>query len=124
LTAWIGALLVGHGVAHLVGFAGPWRLADLEGVTFQSALFDGRLRVSERTMRGLGLLWLLLAIGFLVSGAAALAQTGWWSMAVTAISAASLLLCVANWPAARIGFVVNVLILAGVQVARVEGWIR
>ena len=71
----VPALIV-HGLAHLVGFVGPWRVFDLEGVTYQSSLFDGRVDVAERTMRALGIGWLLLALAFVVTGVAAMVGAG------------------------------------------------
>jgi hypothetical protein len=104
-------LLLVHAVAHLVGFVGPWRLMDLEGVTFQSSLFDGRLQVSGRTMRGLGLVWLGLACGFFAVAFARMLGAGWWNEAATALALASLVMCAVNWPAARLGAVANLVVL-------------
>ena len=105
------ALLFIHGAAHLVGFAGPWRLIDAEGVTYQSSLFGGRIQVSASTMRALGIGWLLLACGFFASGVVAMVGAAWWSDATVGLVCASLALCAASWPAARVGVVANLVVL-------------
>ena len=111
-------VLFGHGVAHLVGFAGPWRLMDVEGITFHRALFDGRLAVDDRTLRALGLVWLALAAGFAATALGAALHASWWSGAASALAVASLLTCLAAWPAARIGAAVDVALLGALQLAR------
>lgn len=123
MNALLAPLLFVHGLAHLVGFAGPWRLIDAEGVTFQSSLFAGRLPVSGRTMRALGVGWLLLACGFLTTGVAQILGAGWWDDSATVLLAASFLMCVAHWPAARVGAAVNVFLLVGLQIARAALWL-
>lgn len=123
MNALLAALLLAHAVAHLVGFAGPWRLIDPEGVTFQRALFDGRLAVSDRTLRALGIGWLILAVVFMLLAYAAWRATFWWDEAATAAAAASLAMCAAHWPQARVGAVVNVALLVGLQVGRAALWL-
>ena len=123
MTGILVLLLFGHGAAHLVGFMGPWRLIDAEGVTFQRSLFDGRLEVSDRGMRALGVVWLGLALGFFAAGLAAAFQLSWWPEAATGLAVASLLMCVTSWPAARIGVAVNVVLLVGLQIARAAHWL-
>ena len=107
MNAVIASALLVHGLAHLVGFVGPWRLMDVEGVTFQSALFDGRLPVGERTMRVLGVGWLLLAVAFVGTAIAGMVGAPWWLDLAKALAIASLLMSAANWPAARFGVWVN-----------------
>jgi hypothetical protein len=123
LSEFLAPLLVVHGLAHLVGFVGPWRLLDVEGVTFQNSLFDGRLAVSGRTMRALGIGWLMLAAGFLMTGLAVTLELAWWSKAATVLISLSLMMCAAHWPAARVGAAVNVFLLVGLQVARASLWL-
>jgi hypothetical protein len=38
-------VLIVHGVAHLVGFVVPWRLATLPEVPYRSTILGGRLEV-------------------------------------------------------------------------------
>ena len=49
---------------------------------------------------------------------AAALRAAWWSGAAAGLVAASLLMCVVGWPAARIGVWVNVVLLAALTVGR------
>jgi hypothetical protein len=115
-------ILFVHGLAHIVGFVGPWRLMDVEGVTYQSSLFDGRVQVDERTMRAIGIGWLTLSVGFVGTGVAATLGARWWSAAALVLALASFMMCAANWPAARIGASVNLALMAALQIGRLFHW--
>ena len=119
----LATLIVAHGVAHIVGFLGPWHLMDPEGVTYSSGLLNGWVHVSDRTMRALGIVWLLLALGFLVTAYAVGTERSWWSPVATTMILASSVMCVVEWPAARIGLAVNAALLAGLLVVRSLGWL-
>jgi hypothetical protein len=119
----LAPVLFFHGLGHLVGFVGPWRLMDVEGVTFQSSLFDGRVQVGQRTMRTLGVGWLLLGCGFFVSAVAATQSAAWWIDWATGLALASLALCAVQWPAARIGGLVNLALLVILQLMRTSVWL-
>ena len=122
MNGFLVPLLLVHGLAHLVGFVGPWRLMDPEGVTYQSSLFNGRVHVEERTMRALGIGWLMLACAFFAVAVAAMVGAAWWSGAAVAAILASLLMCAASWPAARIGMWVNLALLMGLLISRYFLW--
>jgi hypothetical protein len=122
VTSFFAAVLLGHGLAHLVGFAAPWRMADPEGVTFQAALFDGRVPVTQRTMRVVGIGWLVLALGFGAAGTGAAGGLSWWIPAAQVVALASLVMCVMNWPAARIGAAVNVVLLIVLEIGHAALW--
>jgi hypothetical protein len=104
--------LFAHGLAHVVGFAGPWRLFDAEKVTYSNELLNGRLHVSDRSMRVIGIVWLALAVGFLVTGGAVALARPWWPSAAMTVGVASLVMCLVGWPASWIGAVVNVALIA------------
>ena len=69
--------LLAHGVAHGVGFAGPWGLVDPAHVTFSRDLLDGRLHVGSRTLKALGLGWLALGLAFVTAAIAVVARRSW-----------------------------------------------
>jgi hypothetical protein len=62
----LGMVLVLHGLVHLIGFVVPWRLADLssEGFVYKTTLLAGNLDIGAVGIQGVGVLWLLAAIGF------------------------------------------------------------
>lgn len=101
-------LLVAHGVAHLVGFVSSWKLATLAELPYKTTVFSGRIDVGDTGIRVTGVLWLLAALAFLVAAIAIATETGWAGRFTLVLVIASLLLCVAGWPDARIGVAVNV----------------
>ena len=106
----LSALLIVHGVAHLVGFVVPWRLISSPDVPYRTTILAGAIDVGDGGVRALGLVWLILALAFMLLGSAMLAGVsvrGWMFAAL----GLSLVLCVVGWPDASIGVVVNVVLL-------------
>lgn len=118
----LAVLMVLHGIAHLPGFANSWRLATFPEVPYHTTLLGGRLEVGDTGMRVAGALWLLAALAFMVAGAGAVMQRGGWMTFAMAVAAASLVLCLLEWPAARIGVWVNVAILLALVLAQRLHW--
>jgi 2-hydroxy-6-oxonona-2,4-dienedioate hydrolase len=109
-------VLILHGVAHLVGFLGPWGLlpaASPSAVPAPSpnALFGGRLTLGDTAARGFGVIWLVAALSFVIVAIGFWRRDSWSLPALVSVSLASLALSTAWWPAARIGVLVNVAIL-------------
>jgi hypothetical protein len=106
----LSALLIAHGVAHLVGFVVPWKLVSTAEVPYRTTILGGVTDVGDASVRALGVVWLVAALAFVLLGGAMLA--GWnvraWMFAMLALS---IVLCVVGWPEARIGLVVNVVLL-------------
>jgi hypothetical protein len=100
--------LLAHGVAHLVGFVSSWKLATLAELPYKTTVFSGRVDVGDAGIRVMGVLWLLAALAFLVAAIAVATEAG-WAVGLTVVGViASLMLCLAGWPDARIGVAVNV----------------
>jgi hypothetical protein len=114
----IAVLMALHGVAHVPGFAVSWRLADLQGMPYHTALFGGRVYVGDAGMRAVGILWLFAALAFVAIGVAALLNRSWWSTAAVATITLSLGLCTTEIKAARVGVIANLVLLALVLAAR------
>lgn len=113
----MAVLMVLHGVAHLPGFVNEWRLATLEGLPYRTTILAGRLELGEAGIRVVGTLWLVAAIAFWAAGAGALAGRSWWIPAAAIVAVASLALSLVELPEARIGVLVNLVILAGLFMA-------
>ena len=107
----LAALLVAHGVAHLVGFVVPWKLLSTVEVPYRTTILGGVTDVGDSGARAIGVVWLVAAVAFGLLAAAVLA--GWnmrmWTFAMLSLS---IILCVVGWPEARIGLVVNAILLA------------
>ena len=108
----LSALLIAHGVAHLVGFVVPWKLLASPETPYRTTILAGAIDVGDAGVRALGLLWLTAAVGFVFLGGALLAglNARAWLLAMPLVS---LGLCALGWPDARIGVAVNV-VLVGV----------
>lgn len=107
----VGILMALHGVAHIPGFVVSWRLADLQGMPYHTSLFGGRLQVGDAGMRVVGILWLVAALAFVAVGIAAFFDRSWWMTAGLAVVVLSLALCATEIRAARVGVVVNAVLL-------------
>jgi len=111
----LAVLMAVHGVAHLVGFAGAWRLAP-DGIPYKTTVLAGHVDLGDVGIRAVGVLWMGLAVGFAVAAAGAIGDRSWWQSLAVGVTIASLLMSATEWPEARIGVAINVLIL-GVLVA-------
>ena len=112
----LAGVLAAHGIAHLVGFAVSWRLIQSGEVPYHTKIFAGHLDLGADGIRALGLLWVAAAVVFLAA-AISWALDGRSSLLLIAVAVAvSTLLCVAEWPYAGIGLVLNAMILALVVV--------
>jgi hypothetical protein len=107
----LGVFLVLHGVAHLVGFAGSFRLLPPDKMAHTTMLFAGRVDVGEAGMRAMGVGWLVAAVGFLVAAVGVFLRADWALTATVVVAAGSLALCLAQLPEAKIGLVIDVLII-------------
>ena len=107
----IALFLAAHGIAHLVGFVASWKVAVLDELPYKTTVLAGRIDVGDAGARVFGVFWLLAAAAFVAAGGAVALQAG-WAFRFTAVAVvASLLLCVAGWPEARIGAGVNFALL-------------
>lgn len=113
----LALLFVAHGVAHLPGFLTSWRLASLEGMAYKTTLLAGSVDVGDVGIRIVGVLWLLVAMGFIASGIGTALGVAGWGTLTAVVASFSLVLSVLEWPEARIGLVVNLVILAYLGIA-------
>ena len=106
----LASVLTAHGVAHLVGFAVPWKLMSSAEVPYRTTILGGAFDVGHTGTRALGVIWLMAALAFVLLAAAVLAgwSVRWWTFVMLAVS---IVLCVAGWPETRIGLVVNAVLL-------------
>ncbi len=117
----LGAVLFLHGLIHLLGSIAYWRLAEVEGLPYETALLAGALEVGEAGAWIYGLAWLVAAVGFSVSAAAVLLGEPWWPGAAAGTALLSLGLTILGLPGAWFGVLVNLAILAYVAVGRRRG---
>ncbi len=107
----IAVLMILHGIAHLPGFIVPWRLAEFKETPYRTTLGSGRIDVGDTGIRVVGTLWLIVAVVFVAVGIAMIGDGGRWPFVAVAAALASLVLSLLSLPEARIGVVVNLVIL-------------
>lgn len=108
------ALLAIHGLIHLIGFVTPWRIATLQGFTYRTAALNGALEVGDSGARLIGLVWLALAIGFVVAGYGVWRGEPWAVFLTSILAIVSLTVCVLGLPEAAPGIAINLVILGAV----------
>jgi hypothetical protein len=116
----LAVVLLLHGFAHLVGFAGSWRLA--ESIPYKTTLLNGAIDVGDTGIRFAGLLWLAAALGFAVAGVAVLYRASWWPAFTVMVAMISLLMCLIALPDAQAGAVLNGVLILGVLLGMRFGW--
>lgn len=107
----LAVLLLVHGVAHLPGFLVAFGLASFPELPYRTTVF-GTLDVGSSGARAVGLGWLALSVSFVALAAVVALRPGVTLMVLPLVLGMSALLCAAEWPEARIGFVVNTVIAA------------
>ena len=122
LRTGLAILMVLHGLAHLVGFAGAWQIAP-EGFPHKTTILDGHVDLGNAGIRVVGTLWLITAIAFVVAATSTLTGVAWWPQLALIVAIVSLLLSIAELPEARLGVAINVGIIAALIVGRRLGWI-
>ena len=113
----VAVILFGHGVAHLPGFLVAWRLATLSELPHRTTVLANSVKVGERGIRVVGVLWLIAALAFTACGMGALGRAPWWRPVAVMAAAFSIVLCILGWPDSRIGAFVSVAIAALLLVA-------
>jgi len=119
----LAVILFGHGFAHLVGFVVPWRIATLNEMPYKTTVFAGLINVGDLGIRVIGILWLIAALAFAVSGIGVLARLSWWLPVTVIVAVFSFILCIIGWPDSRIGVFINVAIVAFLLVGKQMSWL-
>ena len=111
--------LVAHGVAHGVGFAVPWRLITPAEMPYKTTILAGRIDVGAGGIKAIGLVWLAIGLACAAAGIAVASRAvALTSPVVVAVLAASTFMCLLEWPEARIGLFLNLILFAIVFVLR------
>jgi hypothetical protein len=98
------ALIIIHGLIHLMGFSKAFGFADLPQIT----------RPIGKTE---GMIWLLAALGFTLTALMMLLRKeGWWTIGMIMVVISQLLI-VLNWSSSKYGTIANLLILTACYLA-------
>jgi hypothetical protein len=96
----VALLLVVHGIAHFAG---------VRAAFWPGPIPPRRLIYLPRSLEGL--VWLLLGVGFVAVGALVFSGHDSWRSLLLWSSGGSLVMCVLAWPSAKIGLVVDALLV-------------
>jgi hypothetical protein len=119
----IALVLFAHGVAHLMGFAVPWKLVNTPEAPYRTTILGGAVNLGPIGVRVYGVVWLVTALAVAVVAVGLFLKTPWWYPASLVVIPWSFALSVLSWPESRIGVVLNVVLMA-VLVAGVRlGWL-
>lgn len=105
-----------HGAIHLIGFALCWELREwsdfrYEDVSPEPGTLAGRL---------VGLVWLAVAAGFILSARLLMRRSVWFRPVAIAAAIGSVLVGMTAWPAASPGVVASAILLVAIVVATVR----
>ena len=108
----LAVFLVLHGIAHIVGFVVPWRIAKMDDMPYKTTIFYGKIDVSDVGIRILGIIWLLIALAYFYSGWITYQQFDFWLTYTLVVSVISLAFCIIAVPDSHIGIYINIALIA------------
>lgn len=106
------AILVLHGLIHLMGTSVYMKLASVEGFVYKTTVLGGRWDLGTGGISLFGALWLVPALGFVVAAVGLWLGAPWWQALLLPVTLFSLVLTALDWNIASAGAVVNLVILA------------
>ena len=112
-----GAILVLHGLVHLMGTTVYSGRGKIEGLPYKTALLGGRWEVGETGMFLFGGLWLIPVVGFCVLGTALVFNGPVSTVALVLTTVISLVLTSLDWDRAFAGAAVDAAILVALATA-------
>jgi hypothetical protein len=109
----IAAVVLGlHGLVHLLGPAVYMAITGIEGFSYKTTLLAGHWYVGENGIRIFSALWILPAVGFIITAIALLIGWEWWRSGLAAVTLFSMVLTVLDLSVAYAGVAITAVILA------------
>ena len=106
----IGIVMI-HGLIHLLGFVAYWPLGEIAELPYKTVLLDGRFNVGRAGMRLFSVLWLMAAVGLVVSAVSLVGDRPWWLPLMFAAVLVSLVITVLDWGNAFRGALLSLVVL-------------
>jgi hypothetical protein len=104
----IAAVVLGlHGVIHLMGTAAYLKLTEVQGLPYKTTVLAGRWDLGEVGITIFGVLWGVVALGFIITPVAWLMNKTWWQPALLAVTLLSLILTILDWETAKTGAIIS-----------------
>ena len=117
-------IFIGHGLAHLPGFFISWELIAFDDMPYRTTVLANYLDIGDQGIRVIGGLWLIGALAFVLSGLGAWLRRSWWSRAALITALFSAVLCILDWPDARIGLYINVALIVFLVANNSQKWVE
>lgn len=118
----LAGVLVLHGIAHIVGFVAPWKLLEMTEVPYKTTVLGGMIDLGDVGIRFVGVLWLIVAIGFAAAAMGLLTHEPWWRGLALACTGVSVILTLAELPTTKAGLFVDVGLLVVLLADARFGW--
>lgn len=115
------AVVAMHGAIHLIGFVVPFQVAQLEGFPYRTTVLNDSIVVGDVAVRAIGIVWLVLAVGFVIAAVGLWRGIAWAVPATAVLAIVSIVVCALGLPEAVAGIVLNALILAVIAVLSLTG---
>ncbi len=107
-----------HGLIHMLGVAAYLRLASIPELPYKTTVLNGILDLGPMGIAVYGLLWGVVAVGFIVVAIGLFARWNWYRAALLGVMLLSLVVTALDWTVAYTGVVVNIAILGGLWLTR------
>ena len=112
----VAVFLALHGIVHVMGLLGSWRLADIKELPYTTQVLNGTVDVGDVGERLVGVLWLVGASAFVVAAIATWRTSEHWVRILSVATVLSLAACLFGLPASSIGVVIDLLILLAIGI--------
>ncbi len=114
LKLFVGIFFILHGLVHLLWFVVPWRITTVDGLPYSTKVLINRVDVGEVGIRIVGLLWLVATVGWGAAGVSLILLAPWWQGLAIAVALFSSLLGILGLPIAKVGLLIDVMVLVAV----------
>jgi hypothetical protein len=112
----VAVFIILHGFAHLMATSVYWKLNESPDLPYTTMILSGRVDLGETGIWLFGLLWLVAGLATAVAGGGLLTGSAWARSVLLTATLFSLVTCVLVFEAAKIGIIINVLILAVIAI--------
>jgi hypothetical protein len=107
-----------YGMVHVLGFVVAWKLATVHAMSYSTSLLGGNFDVGTGGIRAIGVVWLLVAVSFVLSAVGIWRRERWARQLLGTTASTSAVLCVLAISTAYAGLVIDLGILAWLWSAR------
>jgi hypothetical protein len=116
----IAAVLLLHGIVHVIGFLVPWQLMTSPEFEYTTGAAWGTLELGEGGARLVGVVMLALTVAFAVAAFGVWRRARWALSLTVGVTLVSLAACILQSPAAILGVALNLVILAVAGLSRLR----